>query len=257
MKLRLISVLILLGLLMSGVSAQQPTFTRMDALTAADTAVTNAATTTLDLATLMGISTAEIGALRPEIQVSVVTDDTSTAYTDVLTFVTVAAADTITFRFGTMNAVVTLTGHDAPTPPLQFDTSGTNEADAQAFAAAFNAHPTLSAYATASGAAAVITLTALQPGNYGSAVSQVVAAGPTGLVEVETAGVNGVDVVDRVSVLNSATSGPAATQGSTAAVTGAVVEDGHSITLRPLTRYLHLRCTAGSGAAVVNVVRTK
>jgi phage tail sheath gpL-like len=83
-----------------------------------------------------------------------------------VTCASVAAADTVT-----INGVV-LTASSTPSGEAQFEIDGTDAQDAAALAAIINAHSTLQYVVSASAAASgVVTITALQPGVIGNAIT--------------------------------------------------------------------------------------
>lgn len=87
----------------------------------------------------------------------------------------VAASGTITLASCATDTVtiggVTFTGSSTPTGDEQFETDGTDTADAAALAAKINAHPTLSKVVSATSALGVVTVTCLVKGVVGNFIT--------------------------------------------------------------------------------------
>ena len=82
-----------------------------------------------------------------------------------VTCASVQAADTVVVRG------VTFTAANGSPTSAEFDMSGTNTACGASLAAAINANTTLDGIVLASAASGVVTITALQPGELGNAVT--------------------------------------------------------------------------------------
>lgn len=93
----------------------------------------------------------------------------------------VKATGTVTFSSIVQNDTVTIngvvfTGKDSPSTAVQFQTGGTDAAAATSLAALINADTTLDGMVVATADGAVITLTALVPGELGNAVTLAISA---------------------------------------------------------------------------------